>query len=99
MSTPSIWTDRGVIFEPTPRTTEAEWDAFFEALPDHYWSRPGFVRRFLEPCISSCEREVHVTGLPWWMPGWWARRTVANIAARHGVGGDARSIVVRTVLP
>lgn len=93
-----IWTDRGVEFTPFPRTTEAEWDAFFDALVDHYWERPGAVRRFLEPGFSSCGLVVYVTGLPWWMPKWWARRTIANIAARSGVGGHARCIVERVVL-
>jgi hypothetical protein len=97
--TPAIWTDRCVRFKPYPRTPDDKWEALFEALPDHYWERPGWVRRWLEPGISSASREISVSGLPWWMPKWWARRTVVKIAMKHGVGGEAVYVVERVSLP
>lgn len=97
--TPSVWTDRCVHFTSVPRATEAVWEAFFEALSEHYWERPEWIRRWLEPCISSCNRVVTVGGLPWWMPKWWARRTVVNIAIAHGLGGHATYEIERVSLP
>lgn len=93
-----IWTDRAVKFTPTPRTSPARWEAFFDGLPEHYWGRPAWRQRWLEPCLSACDRVVTVSNLPRWMPKWWARRTVALLAAAHGVGGDATYVVERTVL-
>lgn len=94
----AIWTDRRVEFTPYPRTSEEDWDALFDALPDHYWERPDIICRFFEPGVASCGRVIFVFGLPWWMPKWWARRTVASVAAANGVGGDARYVIERTVL-
>lgn len=95
---PSIWTSREVHFKPFPRTDDTLWEAFFDDLADHYYDRSALVGRYVEPAISARGLTVHVAGLPWWMPGWWARRTVASIAARNGVGGSARFVVERTVL-
>ncbi len=95
---PSHWTDRSVRFTPFPRTPEDKWEALFDALPDHYWERPGWVRRWIEPSIGAHSNVISVGGLPWWLPKWYARREVANLALRHGVGGNAKYVVERAVL-
>lgn len=97
MRSDSAWTNREIQFVPHERTTDENWDAFFDELPCHYWDRPGLIRRLLEPSISSSNRTIHVSNLPWWMPAWWARRTVANIAAKNGVPGSAYYVVERAV--
>lgn len=95
---PVIWTSRTVEFTPYPRTSHARWEALFDSLPEHYWSRPDWVRRLVEPSLASCDRVISVSGLPRWMPKWWARRTMALLAAAHGVGGHAEYRIERNVL-
>lgn len=93
-----VWTSREVEFTPFP-TEPFDDDAVLDALCAHYWSRPAWLRRFVEPTISGGSGlGFAVTGLPWWMPGWWALRTVAAIMACEEVGGIATIRLVRTTL-
>ncbi len=48
--------------------------------------------------ISARERVVHLGGWPWWVPKWYARRSLAAVAASSGVGGSATFVIERTVL-
>lgn len=91
------WTSRNVQFELYPRQDNL-FEGFADALVEHYWGRPLWVRRFLEPNIGSCNDVMEIAGFPWWMPKWWARRTVVNIAHQAGVSGSATFVVERTSL-
>ena len=96
--TSSVWTSRNVHFEVFPRETH-QIEPLMDALVEHYWERGDLLRRLIEPGIGSSGRVVEVSGLPWWMPGWWARRTVAQIAAHIvGVGGTATFVIERSAL-
>lgn len=98
--TRNVWTSREVRFEVYPRQAH-HVESLMDALVEHYWERTPrtwWMRRFIEPGVASCERTVTVAGIPWWMPPWWARRTVANIAHANRIGGNATFVVERTVL-
>lgn len=92
------WTSREVRFDCAPRISDASFDAFFDSLPEHYWDtwRQRVLGTTLS--ISSCSRVVSVAGWPWWMPAWAARRSVAALALRAGVTGEAAYVVVRATL-
>lgn len=94
----NIWTDRIVRFVPFPRTCEDCWEDFFEALPKHYWERPDFILRLFQVSVGSQGMTIDISGFPWWMPKWWARRVVASIAANNNVGGHAEYVIERCVL-
>jgi hypothetical protein len=91
-----VWTTREVSFQPFP-TEVVDADAVLEALCAHFYDRP-VVRRFLGAVISGDERGFEVTGLPWWMPSWSARRMVTRILAGQEVAGEATCRTVRIVL-
>ena len=93
---PCHWTNRAVEFTPYPRTDRDKWEALFDSLADHYWERPW--SRFFQPSLSACNLVIEVGSLPWWLPRSFARRQLAALALKHGVGGDVRYIVERTVL-
>lgn len=92
-----IWTSRDVEYALYPRTPDETFDAFFTALPDHYWETwRHWV--FGTLCIASHGLDVTIGGWQWWVPGWLARRSVAKVAAAYGAGGEARFVVSRSVL-
>lgn len=90
------WTSRDVMFKCFPKTPEEKLEAFEDALCTHYWKHRA------HHSISSVGTRGVVTftvgGHPWWVPKWWARRRVVDIAAKVGVGGDAVYIIERSVL-
>lgn len=95
----NIWTARSVHFTPFPHTSDADWERFIDALAEHYYDPTALVGRWGSPSVGARSGVALVSGLPWWMPSWWARRTVATIAATCGLGGDAEYHVERAVLP
>lgn len=93
----SVWTSREAHFRCFPSTPDDKFEAFFDALPEHYWDTWRH-RAFGTLAIGSCERVVHIGGWPWWVPKWYARRSIAALAAAAGVGGDAYFVTERAVL-
>jgi len=95
---PHMWTERTVEFVPYPGTDRDAWDRLFDALPDRYWTRPAWVRRFLELGFSASGLTIEVVRWPVWYPAWLARRVIVNLAVEHGVGGEATYVVKRVSL-
>lgn len=94
----AVWTSRDVQFSVHPRGGEESFERLFGVLPEHYWDT--WRHRVLGTlAISSVGFTVTVGGWPWWVPKALALHSVAAIAASHGVGGDARFLVERVVLP
>ncbi len=91
-----IRTERETRFVCHPRTTDDAFDTFFDALPEHYWDgwRP---RVFGTLSIAFRDRVVHVSGWPWWVPAWCARRSLGSVAAASGVNGAVVFVVERAV--
>lgn len=94
----AMWTSRDVQFALWPRADDEDSERLFDILPEHYWDTWRH-RAFGTLSLSSCERVVTVGGWPWWVPKRLALRSVTAVAAREGVGGDARFVIERTVLP
>ena len=93
----SVWTSREVHFTCYPRTPDADFEAFMDALAEHFYER-WWWRHFRTLHIGSTGLVMHVGGFPWWMPKWRTRSLVASIAATSGVGGGAVSVIERAVL-
>lgn len=76
-----------------------EWEATFDGLAEFYYGRKDFYRRLYEVSVSATSGVMMVAGFPWWMPHWWPRRVVANLAMKHRLSCDVRYYVERTVMP
>lgn len=92
-----LWTSRDVNFRTHPETTQEQYEALADAAVDLYWETWRH-RVFGTLAIGRTGHTLNVNGWPWWVPKWCARRSVANLAASVGVGGDAECRVLRTVL-
>lgn len=100
MTAYKAWTSRDVHFTtfPNPRSkpTAQEWEDFMDALADKFYD--GFLGKLTTVGIGAHGSTMNVTGFPWWVPGWLARRMVTKVACEQGVEGDARFVVERTVM-
>jgi hypothetical protein len=94
METP--WTSRQVLFECFPKTSEEKIDEFTDALCEYYWKRRA--RHSISSTGNGTTVTMCIGNHPWWVPKWWARRRVVDIAATVKVGGSATYVIERSVL-
>lgn len=98
----TTWSTLDVEFHAFPTATYESVLEVLDLLAEHYWGRPGWIRRLGDPSLAgpaeNGERTVEVHGLPVWMPAWWARRVVITIALCAGVDGWATSQRVTNTL-
>jgi hypothetical protein len=88
------WTSRDVQFNTYGKISDDEYETFSDALIEKFWDR-WFWRTI---GIGSHGAVFELTGFPWWVPGWLARRAVADVAYGLNIGGDATFVVSRSVL-
>jgi hypothetical protein len=93
MMTDKPYTNREVHFEVSRTVSAHAFDLLMDECVEVFWEQP--VLGLWQPGIGSHGRVLDISGVPWWMPLWWVRRKVTNIAYSLGVGGFATSHIER----